>query len=213
MAKFTKTNLSEGQPGQLLSSGRVTPMQVFIWLTLFGISSAFVFLSIAYFSTTYGTDFNRFEMPFLFHANTVIILVSSYVMAQTRKAVMADDWNGYLNGLMVTTGLALAFTVFQVMGWQQLLRSGITLSNNVAGAYLYVISGLHLAHLLVGMGLLVWFLVTALEKKSDPVKALLFELDATAKARVSLLTTYWHFVDAVWVYLYLFFAFNIYVLR
>lgn len=187
------------------------PLRIFTLLILAGITSAFLFLSVSYFLTTFGTNYNHFQLPVLFHANTIIILVSSYSMAQTRKAILSDDWTGYTQGLIVTAALAVAFTVFQIIGWQQLINSGINLQSNVAGAYLYIISGLHLVHLVVGILLLGWFLVRAIEHRSDQVKALLFEVDPFSKMRVSLLATYWHFVDGLWVYLYLFFVLNVYV--
>ncbi len=126
--------------------------------------------------------------------------------------MMRDDWNGYLNGLLVTAGLGVAFLIFQVAAWKELMAGGIRLSNNIAGAYLYVISALHLIHLLVGLTLLAWFSISALENRNDPVKLLLFESDPFSKMKVDLLCTYWHFVDGLWVYLYLFFVLNIYVL-
>ncbi|MFN8298403.1 MAG: cytochrome c oxidase subunit 3 [Chitinophagales bacterium] len=205
------TGLKEKELSPLELRIKYHPLRIFTLLILAGITSAFLFLSVSYFLTTFGTNFNHFQLPLLFHANTIIILVSSYSMAQTRKAINADDWTGYTQGLMVTAALAVAFTVFQVMAWNELLHSGINLQSNVAGAYLYVISGLHLAHLLVGIVFLGYFLVRALEHQSDQVKALLFEVDPFSKMRVSLLALYWHFVDALWVYLYVFFVINVYV--
>ena len=188
------------------------PMRIFTYLVLVGICSAFLFISVSYFATTLGTNFNNFKLPLLFHANTIIILVSSYSMSQARKAMMNDDARGYLNGLLVTTGLSLAFTFFQITAWMELYHSGIKL-NNIAGAYLYVISGLHLLHLLVGVLVLAWFALSALNKTNDPVKLLIFESDPFSKMKVELLATYWHFVDGLWIYIYLFFVFNIYVLK
>jgi len=78
---------------------------------------------------------------------------------------------------------------------------------------LYFISGMHLLHLAVGVALLLWFALKALDKGNDPVKLLLFESDPVNKMKVGLLCTYWHFVDGLWIYIYLFFVFNIYVLK
>ncbi len=213
MPKTTKTYDKDDIRSRLEMRLKYHPMRIFTYLVLVGICSAFLFISISYFATTVGTNFNNFKLPLLFHANTIIILVSSYTMAQARKAINNDDTKGYLNGLLVTTGLSLAFTFFQVTAWQELHASGIALKNNIAGAYLYVISGLHLMHLLAGVAVLLWFALKALDKSNDAVKLLLFEADPFTKMRVDLLTTYWHFVDGLWVYIYLFFIFNIYVLK
>ena len=213
MSKATKTYDKGDISSRLEMRLKYHPMRIFTYLILVGICSAFLFISISYFATTVGTNFNNFKLPLLFHANTIIILVSSYTMAQARKAINNDDTKGYLNGLLVTTGLSLAFTFFQITAWQELHASGIVLKNNIAGAYLYVISGLHLVHLLAGVVVLLWFALKALDKRNDAVKLLLFEADPFTKMRVDLLTTYWHFVDGLWIYIYLFFVFNIYVLK
>ena len=189
------------------------PMRIFTYLVLVSISSAFLFVSMSYFLTTVGTGFNNFKLPLLFHANTIIILVSSYSMAMARKCINNDDAKGYLTALLVTTGLSIAFTFFQVTAWQEMAVHGIALKNNIAGAYLYFISGMHLIHLLAGVGLLIWFAIKAIDKSTDPVKELLFESDPVNKMKVGLLCTYWHFVDGLWIYIYLFFVFNIYVLK
>ncbi len=212
MAGITESASSEEMQSKIRLRLKYHPMRVFIYLLLVGITSAFVFLSAAYFATTVGTDFNKFKLPLLFHANTIIILVSSYTINQTRKTIRNDDWKGYVNALLVTAGLGIAFTVFQVIAWKQMVLGGMKFSSNIASDYLYVISGLHLAHLVVGVVLLAWFSVQALQKNNDPVKMLMFESDPFSKMKVDLICTYWHFVDGLWLYIYLFFVFNIYVL-
>lgn len=185
---------------------RYHPVAVMTYLILLGITSVFLTLSVSYFLTTFGTGFNRFDLPLLFHANSVIILVSSYSMHQTRLANLRDDAKGFSNGIMVTTLLGIAFTAFQIIAWKELLSSGIKLQNNVAGAYLYVISGLHLLHLIVGVAVLAYFWLKAKEREANPVAELLFDTDPVAKLKVKYLALYWHFVDGLWIYLYLFFV-------
>lgn len=198
-------------PEALKQRLRFHPMRIFLYLVLTAISSSFLFLSISYFLTTYGTDFNNFKLPVIFHANTIILLVSGYSTLQVRKAVMADDWQGYLQALLVTIGIGMVFAAFQVWGWMDLQKQGVKFTD-IAGTYLYVISGLHMAHLLVGIALLGWFALTGYDTYHDPVKKLLFESDPFSKMNVELLCTYWHFVDLLWLYLYVFFVVCIYVL-
>ncbi len=212
MSKFTQTEkyseLSEAMELRM----KYHPLRIFIYLILVGGSSAFLFLSISYLLTSLGTDFNHFKLPLIFHANTVLIIASSYTMTQTRKAITRDDWKGYTNGLLVTAGIGLGFTFFQLKGWEELIAQGIFMNNNIAGAYLYIISGLHLLHLVLGIVFLIVFAIKALMIKNDPVQSLIFESDPFSKMKVSLLCTYWYFVDGLWVYLYLFFLLNIHLL-
>jgi cytochrome c oxidase subunit 3 len=178
--------------------------QIFVWLIVLGIATVFVFLTISYFLTTYARGFHAFKLPILFHANTVLILVSSYILYSARKALQSNDLKTYFNGLLVTMVLGLTFVYFQVLAWQDLLEQHITLQSNIAGAYLYVISGLHILHVLVGVVWLIWLIVEAYEKQNDPIKGLLFEINEEKERPMKLLGVYWHFVDAVWIYLYLF---------
>lgn len=208
MPKFIKKESFKQPPDTLEQQMKRYTPRVLTYLVLVGITSAFLFLTVGYFLTTYGTAFNSFKLPVIFHANTIIILISSYAMAQTRKAIYTDDTQGYINGLLITAGIGIAFTWFQVMGWSEM---GIKFNGNIAATYLYVISGLHLLHLLVGISLLVKFAFNAVEMRTDPVKMLMFEANPINKLNVSLLATYWHFVDGLWLYVYLFFVFVIYV--
>jgi len=187
---------------------RFHPIRVITYLTLLVISSAFLSLVAGYFETTAGTIYNNFELPKIFHANTIIILASSYVVLQMRNAKFKDDSVTYKNALIVTSILGLAFTALQIVGWEELKANGISFTNNISGTYLYLISGLHLLHLLVGVGFLVWFLIKAFIIEKDAYKSLLFDTDPIEKLKIEMLATYWHFVDILWIFLYLTFIFT-----
>ncbi|MBS1686138.1 MAG: cytochrome c oxidase subunit 3 [Bacteroidetes bacterium] len=181
---------------------RYHPIRVMAWLVILGITSAFLTLVFCYFATTAGTVWNAFRLPPIFHANTIIILASGYTVTQMRQAYRRHDHAAYRQALMITAGLGIAFTVFQVMGWTELLRQGIGFRGQIAGAYLYLISGLHLAHLLVGVIFLLYFLYRALVTDADAYAQLMFETDPVSGLRVEMLGIYWHFVDGLWLFLY-----------
>jgi cytochrome c oxidase subunit 3 len=191
---------------------RFHPVRVFTYLILMGISSAFLTLVFCYFATTAGSVWNKFTLPQIFHANTVIILASSYTVWQMRRANLKDDHQGYKTALLITASLGIAFTAFQIVGWTELLSHGIGFRNNISGTYLYLISGLHLAHLLAGVGLLIWFLYKAYVVDGDAYQALIFETDPVAKLKIEMMGIYWHFVDGLWLFLYVSFLVALYVL-
>ena len=112
MPRLSRAGETEEIQMQMKMRLKYNPARIFTYLGLVGITSAFLFLSVSYFATTIGTHFNNFKLPLLFHANTIIILVSSYCIAQTRKAMLRDDWNGYLNGLLVTGGFGRGVSDF-----------------------------------------------------------------------------------------------------
>jgi cytochrome c oxidase subunit 3 len=187
-------------------------VRVFTYLIILGITSAFVTLLFCYFATTAGTVWNQFKLPQIFHANTVIILISSYTVMQMRQANLRDDHRAYRQALLMTALLGLAFTTFQIIGWTELLSHGVGFYRNISGTYLYLISGLHLAHLLVGVGFLLWFLYKAYVIDGDAYASLLFETDPVEKLKVEMLGIYWHFVDGLWLVLYISFLIALYVL-
>jgi len=191
---------------------RYHPVRVFTYLILLGISSAFLTLVFCYFATTAGSVWNKFTLPHIFHANTIIILVSSYTVWQMRRANLRDDHAGYKSALLITGLLGMAFTIFQIIRWTELLSSGVSFHNNISGSYLYLISGLHLLHLLVGVGFLLWFLVKAFIADQDAYKALIFETDPVSKLKIEMMGLYWHFVDGLWIFLYLCFIVALYLL-
>ena len=191
---------------------RYHPVRVFTYLIIAGISSAFVTLVFCYFATTAGSAWNKFSLPQIFHANTVIILVSSYTVWQMRRANLKDDHAGYKTALLITAGLGVAFTIFQVIGWAELLSKGIGFKKNISGSYLYLISGLHLLHLLVGVLFLLWFLYRAYVIDRDAYQELIFETDPVSKLKIEMMGLYWHFVDGLWLFLYACFLIALYVL-
>ncbi|MCW3128063.1 MAG: cytochrome c oxidase subunit [Bacteroidetes bacterium] len=188
------------------------PIRVFTYLIIVGITSAFLTLVFGYFATTAGTVWNQFLLPQIFHANTVIILVSSYTVMQMRQANLRDDHKAYKQALLMTAALGMAFTVFQFIGWRELLSHGISFRHNISGTYLYLISGLHLAHLLVGVAFLLWYLYKAYVVDRDAYEALIFETDPTTKLKIEMLGIYWHFVDVLWLFVYISFLIGLYAL-
>lgn len=205
--------IKETSPAEKLKKRlRYHPVRVFTYLIIAGISSAFLTLVFCYFATTAGSVWNRFTLPQIFHANTVIILVSSYTVWQMRRANMRDDHAGYKTALLITALLGVAFTVFQLIGWKELLAKGIGFQHNISGSYLYLISGLHLLHLLVGVGFLLWFLFRAYQVDRDAYSSLIFETDPVAKLRIEMMGLYWHFVDGLWLFLYACFIVALYLL-
>ena len=191
---------------------RYHPVRIFTYLILLGISSAFLTLVFCYLATTAGSVWNQFKLPHIFHANTVIILVSSYTVMQMRRANALDDHEGYKQALLITSLLGLAFTAFQIFGWSELLSSGVGFRSNISGTYLYLISGLHLAHLLAGVGIMFWFLYKAYELDKDAYQSLLFDTDPVTKLKIEMMGLYWHFVDVLWLFLYACFMVAIYVI-
>jgi cytochrome c oxidase subunit 3 len=93
--------------------------------------------------------------------------------------------------------LALGFLFLQYQGWTGLEEIGLPLKTNASGDFVYALSWLHAGHVLGGIAALLVATIVAFSLK--------FKVTPKRKLRFELTLTYWHFVDFLWVYLFLFF--------
>jgi cytochrome c oxidase subunit 3 len=111
--------------------------------------------------------------------------------------------------LLLLSLCGILFLVSQLLGWRELVSSGIVLRGNTTGALLYILSGLHLLHLLGGLIYNAVVLAQVKHMRADPVKSLLIFSSQYEHLKIKMLVTYWHFIDAIWVVLFIVFLFTI----
>jgi len=148
------------------------------------------------------------QVPMLFVFNTVILLASSWTMIRSKRCYLADNTLGYLQSLRITIWLSILFTLMQGVAWWWLFQNNINLGSSTTTGFLYVISFVHLAHVLAGLPFLLQFYNAAKKHMVDPVTVLVYFSDPEKRLSLRLLTLYWHFLDGLWIYLVLFFAIN-----
>lgn len=184
------------------------PHNVMLILGLFGITALFLAFSASFIYTRVQSDLPPIKMPPLFLFNTLILLGSSATMVWAKRSYKADQTQRYQLALWSTIGLSLLFLVMQFFAWGQLLQQNIFLTTDNSAAYLYLISGLHFAHVIAGLPFLAVFLYTARKRMREPVSVLIYFSDPEKRLKLRLLTIYWHFLDGLWIYLVLFFWLN-----
>lgn len=184
------------------------PHNVLLFLMLFGITVLFLSLTIAFVYNRVQNDLPPIQIPWIFFGSTIILLSGSWTMISARKAYLQDDTLRYQNMLKWTLILSLVFLLAQVVGWWDLFRQNIFLQSDNSAAYLYVLSGLHFAHVIAGLPFLGGFLRAARKHMKEPVSVLVYFSDPEKKLKLRLLTIYWHFLDILWIYLVVFFAVN-----
>jgi cytochrome c oxidase subunit 3 len=153
-------------------------------------------------------DFANFIMPKSFIISLVLLLFSSFFISKVLPAFKKDDMKAVRRSLEITLLLGLAFTISQYVGWYEMNRSGIHLSGKDSGAYLYVVSGLHVLHLAAGLVFLTMTYTRVSTISRDPVKSLIMVTNPYQRIRLEMLTTYWHFIDILWVGLFFYFLFS-----
>lgn len=138
----------------------------------------------------------EFSLPQVFALSTVLILLSSFTLHVSYRAFLKGNEKVYQYGLVLSLILGFSFLYTQYQGWLALSAIGIELDTNPSGAFVYVFSYVHAAHVVGGIAILL--LAT--------VHAFSLGLKATAKRkhRFELSMIYWHFVDLLWVYIFFF---------
>lgn len=167
---------------------------------LLGISIAamvmlFAGLTSAYIIHQQGGHWQYFKLPSIFWVNTGVILFSSFTMYWASTSFNKFKDNAYRIAILITTLLGIGFIIGQYLGWKQLADMHIFLNGNASGSFVYVISGIHAVHVLGGVIALIVATILAFAKPFNPNK----------KLRVELISIYWHFVDVLWLYLFIFF--------
>lgn len=211
---MSKPEASVDQQGEFneYESFAFHPYNVMLALVLFGLTTLFLALSVAFIYSRVQSDLPPIKLPDIFVFNTVILLASSFTMIQAKKAYRKDNTAKYKQLLLITIILSVLFLIAQIFGWRALFQQDILINSGNSASYLYVISALHFAHVIFGIPFLGTFLWRAHKHMKEPVSVLVYFSDPAKLLRLRLLTIYWHFLDGLWVYLVLFFWVN-YLIR
>lgn len=177
---------------------RMDPLKFMLWIAIGGIIMMFAGFTSAYIVRQAEGNWLKFELPKMFWITTFVILISSITIQWAVKSVQKNDFYKLITALIATTLLGLIFLLGQITAWQELHNTGIFLNGNPSGSFLYILTGLHALHLLGGVFLLLIVLVGSLQKKYNSDNTLHVELCAT----------YWHFLDGLWIYLFLFLLYS-----
>jgi cytochrome c oxidase subunit 3 len=184
------------------------PKRIMLFILLFGLSFLFLALTVSYVYIRVINGVPPVQVPLLFVLNTVVLLASSWAMVQAKKAYLNDETERYQQFLLRTLQLSVVFMVMQMIAWTMLIQNNIYLGSSTTAAFLYVISFVHLVHVVAGIPFLYLFYRAAKKRMVDPVTVLVYFSDPEKQLKLRLLTVYWHFLDFLWVYLVLFFAVN-----
>jgi cytochrome c oxidase subunit 3 len=184
------------------------PYNILLTFTLAGITALFLAFSAAYLYTRITMGIPPIKLPNLFFFNTLFLLGSSFTLILAKKAYINDDTLRYQWMLGATIALSIIFVIFQLFAWRQLFAQDIFINYSNTASYVYVISALHFVHVLAGLPFLILFLWTAYSRMKEPVSVLVYFSDPEKQLKLKMLTRYWHYLDALWIYLVLFFSLN-----
>lgn len=187
---------------------KLPPEMVFLYFLLSSLSVLFFVLTLSYLISKGTWSWEQFSFPLAFVFSTLALLASSFTMHHTQLAYQAEDGDHLKKMLYATLGLTLIFTIGQILGWYDLYRMGIYFAGKPDGSYLYLLSGLHILHVLAGLIPLTWMVFFVNKALSNTADELLYFTSQKRAVQLKMLVIYWHFVDVIWLYLLVFFLFN-----
>ena len=171
-----------------------------LWLGMVSMAMIFAGLTSAYVVRQGKGDWLKFELPQLFYISTAVIIISSVTMNWVLSSAKNNNYKNVKLASLITLILGFAFVICQFKAWGTLVDQKVFFAgkySNAAGSYLYILTGLHLLHLVGGILalLLVW------------VKSLKNKYNSENLLGIKLCAIFWHFLDVLWIYLFLFLLF------
>jgi len=175
--------------------------KLLLWFAMISMVMMFAGLTSAYVVSSSRKDWLKdFEMPAAFIISTFVIILSSITFHLAGKSIKANNRSVTTIWLLSTLGLGILFVVFQFLGFNQIIQNGYFFTgseSNVTTSFLYIVVILHLAHLFGGLIALLIIIYNHFKQKYNSTQTLGIELGAM----------FWHFLDILWILLFLFFYF------
>ena len=173
---------------------KIHPHKFTLWVAIGSILMMFAGLTSAYIVKRNQVNWVSFELPAAFWYSTFVILLSSGTLILASRAFRERSMAKYRRLMTATLFLGVAFVVLQVIGFRDLWSIGVTLTGSVSYSFLYIIVGLHALHVAGGIIALIVMALKAYSQKTRNYSTV----------PVELVSTYWHFVDILWLYLLVF---------
>nr|ALO64794.1 cytochrome c oxidase subunit III [Nomada flava] len=173
-------------------------------MILFIISELFFFISFfwTYFHMSISPDmeigqlwppkminyFNPYDIPLL---NSIILISSGLTVTWSHHSLLNNNYNNTLISLFLTIMLGFYFSMLQLFEY---LESSFCLNDSIYGSIFFMSTGFHGLHIIIGTSMLLIVFIRLIKKHFSPIHNFNFEASLW----------YWHFVDVIWLFLYIF---------
>ncbi len=177
----------------------MNPKKFALWLFMATVIMLFAAWTSAYIVKRGDIGWAEIIVPDQFWVSTGIILTSSITMMWAVRAARKDKLETVRLALSITTILGLAFVIGQLVAYKEMIRLGQHFTGGaVSHSFVYVISGVHGLHLISGVIFLTIVLVATFK----------FKIHSKNMDQIEMCATYWHFLDVLWLYLFVFLLIN-----
>ncbi|KJD32453.1 cytochrome oxidase subunit III [Tamlana nanhaiensis] len=190
-------DLTQGTPQEK----NIRAKKMMLWFGIISLIMSFAGWTSAFVVSSSRPDWLKdFQLPNAFIISTVVIVISSITFLLAKNALKKDNKSLTTIWLVITLILGVVFIFNQFQGFQEIINLGYNFTgptSNVTMSYIYLIAVVHILHVVVGLICLLVVIYNHLRNKYNANNKLGFDLAAT----------FWHFIDILWVYLFLFLYF------
>ena len=167
-----------------------------------GLISAFIVSSKQRIDKDWLKDY---QLPDAFLISLVVILISSITFILAKRALKQSNTKMTMIWLVITLVLGVTFIYNQLEGFKQIIETGYNFTgptSNITMSYIYIIAVVHIMHVVAGLICLIVVIYNHFKQKYNANNMLGLELAAN----------FWHFVDILWLVLFLFLYFFRYII-
>lgn len=169
-----------------------------MWIALAAIVMMFTSLTSAYIvRAASSNDWRPIQMPRILLLSTALIVLSSAAIELARRKLKSGLKGSYRPWLLLTLALGVGFLGSQILAWRQLVRQGVYVTSNPHSSFFYLLTATHGVHLLGGLLAVAYLL---LRSGKPPVNG---QAQSPRQGVLNAATLYWHFMDGLWIYLFL----------
>ncbi|MCB4799284.1 cytochrome c oxidase subunit 3 [Neotamlana laminarinivorans] len=190
-------DLTQGTPQEK----NIRAKKMMLWFGIISLIMSFAGWTSAFVVSSSRPDWLKdFQLPNAFIISTVVIIISSVTFFMAKNALKKNNKSLTTIWLVITLVLGVVFIFNQFQGFQEIINLGYNFTgptSNVTMSYIYLIAVVHILHVVVGLICLLVVIFNHLRNKYSVSNRLGFDLAAT----------FWHFIDILWVYLFLFLYF------
>ncbi len=190
-------DLTEGT----IQEKNIRAKKMMLWFGIISLIMSFAGWTSAFVVSSTREDWLKdFQLPDAFLISTVVIIISSITFILAKKAIQKNNRSQTTLFLFLTFFLGLFFILNQLKGFQQIIDLGYNFTgptSNVTMSYIYLIAVVHIVHVAVALITLLVVMFNHFKQRYNSNNLLGLELAAT----------FWHFVDILWLYLFLFLYF------
>lgn len=176
------------------------PKKFVVWL--FVVSSTIMFGGWTSYYIVFSASKGKghgLVLPEVFIYSTIVLIASSISLYIASRALKAQNFTLQKACLWITMALGIAFGYLQFDAWSSLFHTGAALvNNNAAISMIYIVSGFHLIHIFAGLCFIAASLWGAYRQTTL----------ANRKFQMEITSIFWHFIDILWIYLYVFLLLN-----